>query len=704
MTDKAAHLLDYINLDHPRLAAVKVSAAPAEALVKYLAAPPRPRFWLEVDRKAELLDYLQSHYEAWRRYDRAPADRVAARSIEDAQAPRGLPDVALLGEAWWATGDPAYGAAFERFYRAVPTGKMFSWYYFNGIQAGLEVEAYHLLLDCPGFTVEGRIAFLDHLFAIANDAWDSSVSRWSSLMLGPEGHNWWLHGVRGLPAVGLMFPECKRSDYLLRSAWSVVEEHVRGHYKADGGARETSAGYQVGSMMNLWEILLVARRNGYPVSADLAEGAWRATRYLLHLMTPSGCMPQFGDDHDGANPGELTAMAAVAAAMTGDREFKWYAEYARARRAGPAGESPDSIPQSAFWQVGLEGARAYAAIRPKDPRATSVLMGPTGYAAMRTGLTPDALHLAVAAADRGPMVTSHGHNNIFSIEVHAHGIRFIGEKSDAPYGISPGRDYDQKTEAHSCFAIEGLEQTPLIDEWRWDGVTIPCVRRWISEPTHDFFHGVHEGYYRPCRHEILHARKVFFVKAEPAYWIVLDCVESSAVNRYQAYFHGCVPGRIEGRAVVLGEPGGPSLTIVPPGEDALELAQVRSDGLDAYIREKHLDAERYPCFAFGMQAQSGCWAWVLAPRAAGDTRALPRVRRLPVTLNGAAAKPEEAVALEIAWADATDSFCLSHKDFDAPLAWGAHSAWGLLAFRRAGTGNVAPLEITHAVADGVCGR
>ncbi len=697
-TDKSAHLLGYINLDHPRLAAVKASPTPAEALVNYLAASTRPRCWLEVERKAEVLNYLQTHYAAWRCYDRAPADGVAARTIQEARSSRGLADVALLGEAWWATGDPAYGAAFQRFYTALPTGGMFSWGDFNGTQAALELQAYCLLQDCPGFTAEGRIAFLDHLFAITDDAWDNHVSHWSSLMLGPEGHNWWLHGIRGLPAVGLLFPECQRADFLLRTAWSVVEEHVRGHYKADGGARETTAGYQAGSVMNLWELLLLARRNGYPVSAELREGVWRATRYLLQVMTPCGGLPQFGDD-GGMEPGALTTLAAVAAAMTGDREFKWYAEYARARRLDAREEHPDAIPLPAFWQVGLEGAQAYAAIRPRDPRATSVLLGPTGYAALRTALEPDALHLAIAAADRGPMVTSHGHNNIFSLELHARGVRFLGEMSAAPYGASPGRDYDQKTEAHSCLVVEGLEQAPILDEWRWDRATIPCVRRWISEPTHDFFHGVHEGYYYYRRQEILHARKVFFIKAEPAYWIVLDWIEASAENRYRAYFHGCVPGRIDGRSIMLGEAEGAGLAIIPPEQDTLDLVQIYNDGLSAYIREKRLDANRYPCFAYGMSARSGCWAWVLAPSAPGG--ALPRVRRLAVTLNGAAAKPEEAVALEIAWPNATDSFCLSHKDYDAQLAWGDQAVWGMLAFRRTGA---APLDITHSVADGVCGR
>lgn len=702
-SEKASHLLKAINLELPSLAAVKAAPAPAEALVRHLAASPRPRFWVEVDRKPELLAFLSENYAAWRTYDRAPADGVAARSLADAQKSRGLADIALLGQAWWATGDPAYGAAFQRFYTAVPTGAMFSWGSFNAIQVALELDAYMLLQDCPGFTTEGRIAFLDHLFALADDAWDSSLSRWSPLMLGPEGHNWWLHGSRGLPSLGLMFPELKRGEFLLRSAWSIFEEHLRGHYKSDGGGRETTVGYQVGSVMNMWELILVARRNGHPVTAELVASACRATRFVLQLLVPGGHVPQFGDDHDGGKPGHLATVAAVAAAVTGDREFKWYAEYLRARLTSQPAENSDAIPFPAFWHVGLEGARAYTATRAKDPHLTSVLMGPTGYAAMRTALKPDALHLAIAAADRGPIVTSHGHNNIFAIEVHAHGTRFLGEPGPAPYGESPGRDYDQKTEAHTCFTVDGLEQTPLHGEWRWDAVTFPCVRRWISEPTHDFFDGVHEGFYRYQRQEILHARKVLFIKAEPAYWLVLDWVEAAAEYPYRAYFHGCVPGRIEGKTIRLGEPQAPGLAVVPPEEDVLDLQPVSNAGLDAYVKEKQLDPGRYPCFAFGMKARSGCWAWVLAPQATAG-QAVPRVRRLPATLNGAEAKPQDATALEIAWPDVTDSVCVSHKAFDSALAWGDQTAWGFLACRRRNAQGKVLLNIEHTVADGSCGR
>ena len=697
---KTQSLLAAINFDHPAFAALRESPDPAGALLGHFARPSRPHYRFAYARKAEILAFLRTNYGAWRAFDETAAQQLVHLSIPAAQGARALADIAELGKAWWATGDPAYGAAFERFYRATPTGEMFNWGAFNGIQGALELEAWFLLLDCPGFSREGRIAFLDHLRAIADNAWDDNTSQWSPLGLGPEGHNWYLHGARVLPQLGLLFPEFRRADFLLRSGAGIFEEHLRGHYKADGGARETTLAYQAGSLMNLWEFYLLAQRNDYPLSAGFADRLLSATRFLLKLMSPSGGLPSFGD---GAHtPGDLTELAAVAAALTGDGACKGYAERSRRHLPGNATEAPGEIPLRAFWTVGLEGARAYAATPARDPELVSVLLGPTGYAALRNADTADAHYLAIAAADRGPMVTSHGHNDVFAVEVHALGTRFVGEMGCADYGDTPARRYDESTAAHSCLTIDGMEQAPLASEWRWRGHVLPAVRRWISEPTHDFFHGVHEGFYHYPEQNTLHARKVFFIKSAPSYWVVLDWLLSDVEHDVSVYWHGCVPGMLDDTTILLGQDTGPRLAILPPQGDAVRGDTVVSDGLSAYICQKQLDPAAYPCFAYRIRTASDCLCWVMAPLRPGE--APPRVERLPVTLNGASAPAHRATAVRIIGRDCVDTLCVSHTDYNAQLDAGGISLWGMLGFARANASGARHLEIQHTVADGSCGR
>ncbi len=698
MIDKSDHLLQYVDWTRPELAPVQASPDPAAALVAHLARSPRPRFRFEYERKTEILAFLRERYGRWRNYDTAAAERVATLSIADARKARALAGVPELGKAWWATGDSAWGQAFERFYLSAPTGDMFNWYSFNGSQAAIELDAFFLLLDCDGFSTEGRIAFLDHFATEADDAWDTHTSKWPQTALGPEGHNWYLHGMHVLPFLGLLFPEFKRAPFFLRTGMSVVEEHVRGHFRADGGARETTLGYQAGSMLNLWDFQLIARRNGQPLSPDFDSRLMAATLFMLRLASPVGGTPSFGDTHHV--PGGLTRLAAVAAALTGDGACKWYAERFRPHIAGAGAEAPGEIPLCAFWEVGLAGAATYAATQARNPHHASVLMGQTGYAALRDSDRADGAYLAIAAADRGPIVTSHGHNEVFSIEVHASGTRFIGEMGCAPYGTTPGRDYDEKTEAHSCLSIDGMEQAALSGEWRWRSHVIPCVRRWISEDTHDFFHGVHEGFYRYPEHQTLHARKVLFIKSAPSYWVIFDWVESAVENDYRIYFHGTVPASRKGRSILLGEAAGPQLAIVPPAKDRLTLERVSSPGLTAYMRETKTDPKRYPCFAYGRRSKSDCLVWVLAPSGAG----IPEVRRLPVTVNGAPEDAHGAAAVEVRFGRFTDVMCLSHKDFDADLSFGGQELFGFLGLRRFDGKGKPLLSVDHRMSDGICGR
>lgn len=703
-SDKLARLLAALDPAQPAAAAVRASGD-AGALLDLLARPPRARFRFDYQRKGEMLAFLREHYGSWRQFDLAPARRFEEMELDKARGSRATVGIAALGQAWWATGDERFGRAFERFYLNSPTGAMFSWGSFNGSQPAYELPAYFLLLDCPGFSTAGRIAFLDHLQAITAEAWDIHTSVWPQNSLGTEGHNWYLHGMHCLPFFGLLFPEFARSAFFLKTGWSVIEEHVRGHYKSDGGARETTLGYQVGNMHCLWDFYLIAHRNGHPIAPGMLDMLVRATKFLLRLASPAATIPAFGDT--GSGDYGLSAMAAVAAALSGDGECKWYARHLRPCWPTKAPEALDQIPEAAFWDVGLEGARAFAQVRERNPNHVSVLMGPTGYAALRDHDGPEACYLAIAAADRGPIVTSHGHNEIFSLDLRALGARFLGVPSCAPYGTSPGRDYDQLTEAHNCLVVEGLEQSPPLGEWRWSRVVTPAVRRWISEPTHDFFHGVHEGFYTYRQHDVLHARKVLFLKGSPAtpgYWIVTDWVESVQENGYRVYFHGCVSGAAAGRSILLQAPRGPRLAVIPPQDDALTLEPVNTPGRQAYLAETGSDPATHPCFVYARRGKSDSFPWVLLPQAAGETGALPVVERVPASINGKREDAHGVTALKISFPTHDDLLCLSHKDFDAELEFAGVRAWGHLAFRRVARDGRTTLAITHTMADGVCGR
>ena len=195
---------------------------------------------------------------------------------------------------------------------------------------------------------------------------------------------------------------------------------------------------------------------------------------------------------------------------------------------------------------------------------------------------------------------------------------------------------------------------------------------------------------------------MLFIKSAPSYWLVFDWIESASENPLTAYFHGCCAGKAEGDLILLGHEGRTRLAVCPPAGDGLRAEKVWNDGLAAYIREKDLKADEYPCFAYRKRTTSDCLVWALVPLAPGD--APPSVKRLPATLNGAAAPLHRLTAVEVSFSRNVDRVCLSHADFDAALAFGTEKMWGNLAFRRTAPDGSAALSFDHRVVDGACGR
>jgi len=291
-TDKAAHLADCLDLDRPELAAIRSARSPEEAYVHHLARQPRPAFRFEYHRKREMLDFLAAHYRKWRQYDPAEADRLAKMTIEDARKPRALSGIPALGQAWWATEDPSYGAAFERFYLAVPTGENVQLGRVQRAPGGNRAER---LLPAAGLprVLYRRPHRLPRPPALAGGKrLFVHTSAWRQIMLGAEGHNWYLHGMHMLPFVGLLFPEFKRAGFFARTGRSVVEEHLRGHYKGRRRGEGNLPGYQAGSVWSLWDQYALAERNGLALSLGFADRLLKATMFLLRLGTRRGrCRP-----------------------------------------------------------------------------------------------------------------------------------------------------------------------------------------------------------------------------------------------------------------------------------------------------------------------------------------------------------------------------------------------------------------------------
>lgn len=649
--------------------------------VKSLWTTPRRRCFLPLDQKPQLIAYMDEHYIGWRERACEEAAPFLTMTAAQARTSRAQGGIEAMGRAWWASGDTKYAKAYQQLYLRTATGDLFNWGPFAGGQARKEFYAHFLMQDCPAYTNDGRIAVLDHLLELNRKALPEHTANWKLLDLGPEGHNWYIHGIDSLPYLATMFPEIEQSDYQLKMSWSILQEHLRGNYHRDGGSRECTPGYNAGTVRSLWTMLAMMRHNQHEgsirPSAAFESNLLRATHFLIKLMTPVGGVPAFGDSGDTA--GAQVHGLALAAAISGDGLCKWAAVEAHKHAKNEVQTSPDHLPHWAFWLLGIDGAKAYADVKATPPSFKSTCLPDTGFAIMRENWQGGAASMAINAAARGSMVTSHEHNDIFSFDLFAKGTRFLGQAGVAHYASTPGRNYDVSTRAHNCLTIEGQEQLPIANQWRWGTTVIPRIRRWDISDDLEIFQGVHEGF---CVHtpqnspdnpdqQVIHERKILFLKSDeknlnvPSYWVILDRVITNKSIPCQIWFHGCVQAKANDHNLLFKAADDNMLYICPPVHDALKLTQDTSDGLKAYSEEAKFDLEKHPGYCYAAKVESHVFAWVLMP--VSDAKELPRVERIDGYINGKLREHEPMTALRISHHGVVDELYASHLMHDADM-------------------------------------
>ena len=69
MVPKSAHLAEQIDWTRPELATMKAAPDPGVEYVKRYAQLRRRDYLFEFEQKTEILDFLKSHYGAWRNFD-----------------------------------------------------------------------------------------------------------------------------------------------------------------------------------------------------------------------------------------------------------------------------------------------------------------------------------------------------------------------------------------------------------------------------------------------------------------------------------------------------------------------------------------------------------------------------------------------------------------------------------------------------------
>lgn len=446
--------------------------------------------------------------------------------------------------AYHATGDSEYLAEFDRLFNAWyeqrdavrgPIGHLdVIWY-----ELGLGLRNRHFLhyytcdfADRPLQTHERMLKT-----ALGAARWLYELQR-----RGYRDGNWQIMGSYGLVDIAVRLPEFRESAEWLEIGVKRLVEHVQRDFYEDGCHSERApTSYMSIAYRDPRNLMALLQAAG--VENDLVQQFGTRLEKVLEWWTlatnPLGGLPAL---NDGGGRGTPAASLREGAALYGRPDFLYVAD----RLAGGAAQT--------------EG---------KPPGVTSVHLGPSGAAILRSGWKRDDNYLFINYGTHGG---GHTHRATLDFELYGHG---------APLALDAGigRTYDDPlhgpwyttARAHNMLLVDDAN----VDKRAARGRDV----LWHSDSRCDVFAATHQGYLKS--HGLTHRRAVAFLK--PDVFVVFDsCTAQREGQTLSWYFHSPTDltvagaGRVEsasGPGVLLVEAWPDRLNGVREGRGMCSLAQ-----------------------------------------------------------------------------------------------------------------------------------
>ena len=493
----------------------------------------------------------------------------------------------------------------------------------------------------------------------------ASNRTWGEVMLGSNGHNWWVYQHGGLWKIGLLFPELKGCEQFQAFFPTYFEREISLLFHDDGFTRECSVSYHIGTVDGFLDAVRLAHVNGLRFSAGFHEKLRKAAEVEWKLMTPDGTFPDFGDCH--ASPRYVSDRLRSMAALHGLPEAKYLAEELFPETEKPFGEM--RIESLHYPSVGEDLRSVYDELEPRPPESLDTALPISGYYAMRDAWTTSSNYAAIEASARGTIGSSHGHSAVFDLKLHSHGRPILignGKGPDVGDMTNLERMWRISNASHSTTTVDGEDHAPIRTIYRFGRVVMPTIEEWRSEEEFVYFSGSHEAYERLEKKVPGSRRKLFYLRNE--YWILIDRFTAAGEDdphTYQQHFQVANPVSLseEGRALTTAD-GGNLLFVPVDGADG-----------DASLGPCPHPFEGHPtpsqlCYT---RETNGSFLFVtLLVPFLGDDVPEVEARLVEVLADGRALSSWEATGLEIRIGGRTDIYMDTHMHWNLPWRCGGH--------------------------------
>ncbi|MGH2789614.1 MAG: alginate lyase family protein [Actinomycetota bacterium] len=298
----------------------------------------------------------------------------------------------------------------------------------------------------------------------------------------------------------LAFPSIDPGSELLSFTISELRRTLAEGFRSDGVHRENSTHYHLVALRSLLGARENARRFSLELPGDFDVLLERACEFALHCHRPDGVISALSDADGGSYPEVLE----LAASLLDRPDFEY------AATTGARG-SPPELKHASF------------------PAA--------GYHFQRSGWGTDGTPFSderFLVLDCGPLGDGgHGHYDLLSVEVYAHGRPLIVDPGRYTYSEEGAnlRRWFKGTSAHNTVCVDGGDQTPYRRGRPGKVTATGSLLGRRNEPGLDLL----EAQAKSPSYGAVHTRRVLFVGNE--FWIVDDELSAAGEHHYDLRWH-----------------------------------------------------------------------------------------------------------------------------------------------------------------------
>ena len=353
-------------------------------------------------------------------------------------------------------------------------------------------------------------------------------------------------------AIGLLAPELRTADRLVRRGLGGLDREVQRQIPPDGTSVEQAFQYHLSVLDHLLVVVALLDARGRPCPDAIVDALARGGRALALQIGELDPEPTYGDADDavalrigGTELRTARGIAAGIAARLGDPY---------ARLAAPA------IDAMACWLFGQDGAKRFAATEQAPVRGSAHLED-AGIVVLRA----DRRRVLFHAGPLGYLATAaHGHADALQVTVSDAGEDLVVDPGVGSYFANPEiRMALRGTAAHATVCVDGTDQSQTGGAFLWTRHASAQVLSFDAERGQAV--GRQDGY-RRLRDPVAHLRLVRVEGEEPV--IVADRLESAdaAHTFVQSWpLHPDFDAALEGGVIRATRAGRPRLLIAVQG-------------------------------------------------------------------------------------------------------------------------------------------